>query len=131
MLIFYKNKKVFLTGHTGFKGTWLCRILLQAGAKVTGYALEPPTDPSLFIQTGTDKDICSIIGDVRDRNALIKAVRDAEPDIIFHLAAQPIVRFSYREPAVTYETNVMGTVNVLEAVRQTPSVKGFGTAKFP
>jgi CDP-glucose 4,6-dehydratase len=125
MLDFYKNKKVFLTGHTGFKGTWLCRILLQAGAQVTGYALKPPTDPSFFIQTGTDKDICSLTGDVRDRNALIKAVQDAKPDIMFHLAAQPIVRYSYREPAITYETNVMGTVNILEAARQTPSVKSF------
>jgi CDP-glucose 4,6-dehydratase len=125
MLDFYKNKKIFLTGHTGFKGTWLCRILLQAGARVTGYALEPPTNPSLFVQTGTEKDICSITGDIRERNDLIKAVQDAEPDMVFHLAAQPIVRFSYREPALTYETNVMGTVNILEAVRQTPSVKSF------
>jgi CDP-glucose 4,6-dehydratase len=122
---FYKNKKVFLTGHTGFKGTWLCRILLQAGAEVTGYALEPPTAPSLFVQTGTEKDIRSITGDVRNRNALVKAVQDAKPDLVFHLAAQPIVRFSYREPALTYETNVMGTVNILEAVRLSPSVKSF------
>jgi CDP-glucose 4,6-dehydratase len=122
---FYKNKKVFLTGHTGFKGTWLCRILLQAGAEVTGYALEPPTTPSLFIQTGTEKDIHSISGDIRNRDTFVKAVTNAKPDIVFHLAAQPIVRLSYREPAVTYETNVMGTVNMLEAVRLTPSVKSF------
>jgi len=125
MLDFYKSKKVFLTGHTGFKGTWLCRILLQAGAEVTGYALEPPTTPSLFVQTNTKKDIHSITGDVRDRTALIKAVTNAKPDIVFHLAAQPIVRLSYREPTDTYETNVMGTVNILEAVRLTPSVKSF------
>jgi len=122
---FYKNKKVFLTGHTGFKGTWLCRILLQAGAEVTGYALEPNTVPSLFVQTDTKKDIHSIIGDVSNRDALVKAVTDAKPDLVFHLAAQPIVRLSYREPAATYETNVMGTVNVLEALRATPSVKSF------
>ena len=125
MIDFYKNKKIFLTGHTGFKGTWLCRILLQAGAKVTGYALQPPATPSLFAQTKTEKNIHSIINDIRNRNDLLKAVRDAEPDIVFHLAAQPLVRFSYREPAATYETNVMGTVNILEAVRLTSSIKSF------
>ena len=125
MLDFYKNKKVFLTGHTGFKGTWLCRILLQAGAEVTGYALEPPTVPSLFAQTKTEKDIHSIAGDVRNRDMLVKSACGAKPDIVIHLAAQPIVRLSYREPAATYETNVMGTVNILEAVRLAPSVKSF------
>jgi CDP-glucose 4,6-dehydratase len=123
MLDFYKGKRVFLTGHTGFKGTWLCRILLQAGSDVTGLALEPPTTPSLFVQTDTEKEIHSIIGDVRDRDALIKALKEAQPDLVFHLAAQPIVRLSYRDPAATYETNVMGTVNILEAVRVAPSVK--------
>jgi CDP-glucose 4,6-dehydratase len=125
MLDFYKNKKIFLTGHTGFKGTWLCQILLHAGAEITGYALEPPSVPSLFVQTRTEEKINSIIGDIRDRTALIKAVRDAKPDILFHLAAQPIVRLSYREPAVTYDTNVIGTVNILEAVRLTSSIKSF------
>jgi len=125
MLDFYKNKKVFLTGHTGFKGTWLCRILLQAGADVTGYALDPQTNPSLYAQTGIGKDVHSIISDIKNRDTLVKAVKRINPDIVFHLAAQPIVRFSYREPAATYETNVMGTVNILEAVRQTPSVKSF------
>jgi CDP-glucose 4,6-dehydratase len=125
MLNFYKKKKVFLTGHTGFKGTWLCRVLLQAGAEITGYALEPSTKPSLFIQTKTEKNIHSIISDIRDRDALIKAVSNVKPDIIIHLAAQPIVRFSYREPVITYETNVMGTVNILEALRLSPSVKSF------
>ena len=127
-LDFYKNKKVFLTGHTGFKGTWLCQILLQAGAVITGYALDPPTMPSLFVQTDTKKNIHSITGDVRNRDALVKAVSNAKPDIIFHLAAQPIVRLSYHEPVATYETNVMGTVNILEAVRLTPSVKSFVNA---
>ena len=122
---FYKNKKIFLTGHTGFKGTWLTRILLKAGAKVTGYAMDPPTTPSLFIQTKTENDIHSIIDDIRNRDSLIKTIQEAKPDIVFHLAAQPIVRLSYREPADTYETNVMGTVNVLEAVRLTPSVRSF------
>ena len=125
MLDFYKNKRIFLTGHTGFKGTWFCRILLQAGAEITGYALDPPASPSLFVQTNTKKDIHSITNDIRDRDALIKAVTNAKPDIIIHLAAQPIVRFSYHEPAATYETNVMGTVNILEAVRLAPSVKSF------
>jgi len=125
MLDFYKNKKVFLTGHTGFKGTWLCRILLQAGADVTGYALDPQTNPSLYIQTETEKDVHSIISDIKNRDTLVKAVMRKEPDIVFHLAAQPIVRFSYREPAATYDTNVMGTVNILEAARQTSSVKSF------
>ena len=125
MLDFYKNKKIFLTGHTGFKGTWLCRILLQAGADITGYALDPLASPSLFEQTRTKKDIHSITGDIRDRESLCKAVINAKPDILFHLAAQPLVRLSYREPAATYETNVMGTVNILEAVRLAPSVKSF------
>ena len=125
MLDFYKNKKVFITGHTGFKGTWLCRILLQAGAEVSGYALEPYTTPSLYIQTKTEKDIHSIISDIKDRHSIIRAIRIANPDIVFHLAAQPIVRLSYREPAATYETNVMGTVNILEAIRLTSSVKSF------
>jgi CDP-glucose 4,6-dehydratase len=122
---FYKNKKVFITGHTGFKGTWLCRVLLQAGAEITGYALEAPAVQSLFVQTKTAKGICSIIGDVRDRETLVKAVEDAKPDIIFHLAAQPLVRLSYREPAKTYETNMMGTVNILEALRLSPAVRSF------
>jgi CDP-glucose 4,6-dehydratase len=125
MLDFYNKKKVFITGHTGFKGTWLCRILLKAGAEITGYSLQPPTKPSLFVQTETEKDIRSITADVRDRDALINAVTNIKPDIVFHMAAQPIVRFSYREPAVTYEINVMGTVNILEAVRLTSPVKSF------
>ena len=122
---FYKNKKIFISGHTGFKGTWLCQTLLHAGAEVSGYALEPPTNPSLFVQIGIGRKIHSVIGDVRDRDKFIKAMQGAKPDIVFHLAAQPLVRLSYREPATTYETNIMGTVNVLEAVRLTPSVRSF------
>ena len=125
MLEFYKGKRVFITGHTGFKGTWLTRILLAAGADITGYALKPPTDPSLFELTDTKKHIHSIEADIANREKLIKAVQDAKPDIIFHLAAQPLVRLSYKEPAATYSTNVMGTVNILEALRQCNSVKSF------
>lgn len=124
-LNFYKGKKVFLTGHTGFKGTWLSRILILAGADVTGYSLEPPTEPSLFKQTKTDFQMKSIIGDIRDGEKLKKVMIEAKPDIVLHLAAQPIVRTSYRDPVGTYETNVMGTVNVLEAVRACSSVKSF------
>jgi CDP-glucose 4,6-dehydratase len=123
MLDFYKNKKVFITGHTGFKGTWLSHILFQAGAKITGYALGPSTKPSLFEQTDLANKIYSIVADIRDRKKLTEAI--AEPDIVFHLAAQPLVRLSYREPTMTYETNVMGTVNILEALRETKSVKSF------
>jgi len=125
MLDFYKNKKVFITGHTGFKGTWLCRILLNAGAQITGYALQPPTNPSLFNQTKTENEIHSIINDIRNRETLLNSVKNEKPDIIFHMASQPIVRLSYREPAETYETNVMGTVNILEVLRLTSSVKSF------
>jgi CDP-glucose 4,6-dehydratase len=122
---FYKNKKILVTGHTGFKGTWLCHILLEAGADIMGYSLAPPTNPSLFEQTGIDKEISSLSADIRDRNKLIKTVVETKPDIVFHLAAQPLVRLSYREPALTYETNIMGTVNILEAIRSTPSVRSF------
>jgi len=125
MLDFYKNKKIFITGHTGFKGTWLCRILLLAGAKITGYALTPSTTPSLYNQIKLEKDMVSIIGDIRNRDNLIKAVKEFKPEILFHMAAQPIVRLSYKEPFLTYEINVMGTVNILEAIRLAPSVKSF------
>lgn len=123
VLDFYKDKTVFLTGHTGFKGTWLTRTLLLAGAKVVGYSLNPPTDPALFNMAGFDEYIesgkfKSVIGDVRDLVELSAAVKEAKPDILFHLAAQPIVRDSYKDPVYTYETNVMGTVNVMESVRQ-------------
>lgn len=116
---------MFLTGHTGFKGTWLSRILILAGADVTGYSLEPPTSPSLFEQTATAEQMKSIIGDIRDGEKLKKAVAEARPELVLHLAAQPIVRTSYKDPAGTYETNVLGTVNILEAVRDCSSVKSF------
>ncbi len=116
-LDFYKGKRVFVTGHTGFKGSWLCRILISAGAEVTGFSLEPPTSPNLFDIADIKPHINSVIGDIRDFEALKKAYDEAEPEIVFHLAAQPIVRDSYKEPAYTYETNVMGTVNLLECVR--------------
>ena len=117
MLDFYKGKRVFVTGHTGFKGAWLCRILVNAGAVVTGYALEPPTQPNLFDLAGLEGRMTSVIGDIRDRAKLKAAFDAARPEMVLHLAAQPIVRDSYKDPAYTYETNVMGTVNILECVR--------------
>lgn len=120
---FYKGKHVFVTGHTGFKGSWLCKILANAGAEVTGYSLNPPTNPSLFEIAGIGNDIHSVIGDIRDFDALKTAFDDAQPEIVLHLAAQPIVRDSYKDPHYTYETNVMGTVNLLECVRQSSCVK--------
>ena len=122
-LSFYKGKRVFVTGHTGFKGTWLCQMLVGAGAQVTGYSLQPPTDPSLFALSGLENRMNSIIGDVRDYDYLLAAFREAKPEIVLHLAAQPIVRESYRTPRETYETNVMGTVNLLECVRVCGGVK--------
>ena len=122
-MTFFSNKKVLVTGHTGFKGSWLCRILLLYGAEVTGYSLDPPTDPSLFSLIGLDSKIDSINGDIRDYAHLKKVFEDKQPEIVFHLAAQPIVRTSYQEPLYTYETNVMGTANLLECVRQNQSVK--------
>lgn len=124
-LSFYKNKKVFVTGHTGFKGSWLCRILINSGANIIGYSLTPPTSPSLFELAGLDKQMTSIIGDIRDYEKLLEVFRQTQPEIVLHLAAQPIVRDSYKDPRYTYETNVMGTVNICEAVRLTPSVKSF------
>ncbi len=124
-LSFYKGKKVFVTGHSGFKGTWLTRILLLTGAEVTGYSLESPTSPSLFSLTDTEKSIHSITADIRNREVLYKALEESKADIVFHMAAQPLVRLSYKEPVETYETNVMGTVNILEAVRKTGCVRSF------
>jgi CDP-glucose 4,6-dehydratase len=120
---FYRNKRVFITGHTGFKGTWLSRILVLFGADVFGYSLEPPTRPSLFEQTEIERQIHSVIGDIRNIKKLSAVIQDVQPDIVFHLAAQPIVRTSYKEPVLTYETNVMGTVNLLEAVRLVKSIR--------
>lgn len=124
-LSFYKEKKVFVTGHTGFKGSWLCKILANAGAEVTGYSLNSPTSPSLFEIAKIKNDIHSVIGDVRDKEILKKAFDEAQPEIVLHLAAQPIVRDSYKDPVYTYETNVMGNVNILECVRNSTSVKSF------
>ena len=124
-LEFYRGKRVFITGHTGFKGAWLCRILVGAGAIVTGYSLEPPTQPNLFELAGLEDRMTSVIGDIRDREKLMAAFRAARPEIVLHLAAQPIVRDSYKDPAYTYETNVMGTVNILECVRLAPGVRSF------
>lgn len=117
MYDFYSGKRVFITGHTGFKGSWLSRILLDAGAEVTGYSLEAPTKPSLFELTDISTHMNSVVGDVRDRDHLTRVFGNARPEIVFHLAAQPIVKDGYRDPVGTYETNVMGTVNVLESVR--------------
>lgn len=122
-LQFYKGKRVFITGHTGFKGSWLCRMLDNAGAQVTGFALNPPTDPSLFEIANIAKNMHSVIGDIRDYDALKAAFDEAKPEIVLHLAAQPIVRDSYKDPRYTYEVNVMGTVNVLECVRNSECVK--------
>lgn len=124
-LSFYKGKKVLVTGHTGFKGSWLCKMLVNAGAKVTGYSLNPPTSPSLFEMANIESDICSVIGDIRDLSKLKETFDNAQPEIVLHLAAQPIVRDSYKDPVYTYETNVMGTVNVLECVRNSNCVKSF------
>lgn len=122
---FYEGKKVFVTGHTGFKGAWLCRILTGLGANVTGYSLEPPTNPSLFEMAKTAEDMDSVIGDIRDAESLEKAFEKARPEIVFHLAAQPLVRDSYKRPAYTYETNVMGTVNILECIRKNGCTASF------
>lgn len=123
MINFYKGKKVLVTGHTGFKGSWLCKILCLAGADVVGYSLEPPTNPSLFKIANIENDITSIIGDIRNLDRLKEVFKEYKPEIIFHLAAQPIVRDSYITPVYTYETNVMGTVNVMECIRLSDCVK--------
>lgn len=123
MLEFYKGRKVLVTGHTGFKGTWLCKILLKAGAHVTGYALEPPTTPNLFELCNIEKKMDSVFGDIRDYAYLEKTFARVQPEIVIHLAAQPLVRYSYENPRYTYETNVMGTVNICECVRKIPCVK--------
>lgn len=114
---FLRGKRIFVTGHTGFKGSWLCTVLVNAGAKVTGYSLPAPTEPNLFGLTGLESKVTSIMGDIRDLSKLRAAYHAANPEIVLHLAAQPIVRTGYEEPVYTYETNVMGTVNMLECVR--------------
>uniref|UniRef100_A0A7C3RLD4 CDP-glucose 4,6-dehydratase n=1 Tax=Dictyoglomus thermophilum TaxID=14 RepID=A0A7C3RLD4_DICTH len=119
----YRGRKVLVTGHTGFKGSWLTLWLSELGAEVIGYSLEPPTNPSLFEILNLKERIIHIVGDIRDEESLRKVFRKYKPDIVFHLAAQPLVRYSYIAPRYTYEVNVMGTVNLLEAVRDTDSVK--------
>ncbi len=119
----FDGRRVFVTGHTGFKGSWLTAWLLELGAQVTGYALEPPTDPSLFEDAGLADRIDHHIADVRDAERLTRTLADARPEVVFHMAAQPLVRLSYDEPVETYATNVMGTVHLLEAVRLASSVR--------
>ena len=119
----YQNRKVLITGHTGFKGSWLCLMLNQLGADVYGYALEPPTQPSLFYEAKIDKLITSYIGDIRDLDYHQEVMQKVHPEIVIHMAAQPLVRDSYKIPVETYSINVMGTVHLLEACRNTPSVK--------
>ncbi|MDP5275499.1 CDP-glucose 4,6-dehydratase [Chengkuizengella axinellae] len=122
-LSFYKDKKIFVTGHTGFKGTWLCKMLINAGAEVTGYALKPPTNPSLFELSSIENEMESIIHNIRDIKHLEQAFSKAQPEIVIHLAAQPLVLESYALPHQTYETNIMGTVNLLECIRKNNSVQ--------
>lgn len=124
-LDFYRGKKVLVTGHTGFKGTWMCVLLVNAGAQVIGYSSCSKPEGRLFDLCGIREQITHIKGDVRDLDALTEAMRIHQPEIVIHMAAQPIVRDSYKDPVGTYSTNVMGTVNVMEAVRHTPSVKSF------
>lgn len=119
---FWKQRRVLITGHTGFKGAWLCLWLQKLGAKVVGFSLDPPTNPNLFVVAHVDQGMTSVKGDVRDFDLLLGALSQYRPEIVFHLAAQPLVRRSYVEPLETYSTNVMGTVNLLEAARHTPSV---------
>ncbi len=120
---FWKKKRIFLTGHTGFKGSWLSIWLQSLGAEVTGYALSPPTRPSLFKLAKVDRILNSVIADIRDVGRLTKRIRQAHPEIVIHMAAQPIVHDSYRNPIETYSTNVMGTVHLFEAVRKCPGIK--------
>ena len=124
-LDFYKGRTVLVTGHTGFKGSWLCKILINAGAKVIGYSLPAPTNPSLFELSKNEEHMVSVISDIRDFNKLKSVFDKYQPEIVIHMAAQPIVRDSFNDPKYTYDVNVMGTVNILECVRLTPSVKSF------
>lgn len=120
---FWRNRRVFLTGHTGFKGSWLALWLSHLGARTTGFALPPPTTPSMFELASVGAHLESVIGDINDAGRLKQALQAAQPEVVFHLAAQPLVRESYAQPAATFAANVMGTVNLLEAVRETPSVR--------
>lgn len=120
---FWKDKKVFITGHTGFKGGWLVETLKILGADIKGFALEPNTKPSFFESCNVEYGILSEFGDIRDTNKLESSMSDYKPDIVFHLAAQPLVRYSYEHPKETYEVNVIGTLNVLEAIKKLPEIR--------
>ncbi|TLY18017.1 MAG: NAD-dependent epimerase/dehydratase family protein, partial [Nitrospirae bacterium] len=120
---FWEQKKVFITGHTGFKGGWLATWLLDMGSHVYGYALKPDSDPSYFTLCGLENRMCSIVGDIRNPETLRNDLIKSEPEIVIHLAAKSLVRRSYKEPVETFGTNVMGTVHLLEAVRRAPSVR--------
>lgn len=120
---FWRNKKVLITGHTGFKGGWLSLWLHSKGAKVIGFSLKPSTSPNLYKSVSLERKITSVFGDIRNLEVLKKTFKENKPEIVFHLAAQPLVRKAYKNPTETYETNVIGTVNVLEAIRETDSVK--------
>ena len=120
---FWRGKRVFLTGHTGFKGSWLSLWLQNMGVELTGYALESPSSPSLFQVAAVAEGMNSLHGDIRDLDALSRAIGQFQPEIVIHMAAQSLVRLSYREPVETYATNVMGSVNLLDAVRRCPSVR--------
>ena len=124
-LSFFKGKRVLLTGHTGFKGSWMSRILVNAGAELTGYSLAPCGESNLFELSDVKPRMNSVIGDIRDLPKLMDTFQQIQPEIVIHMAAQPIVRDSYKDPVYTYETNVMGTVNILECIRQTASVRSF------
>lgn len=125
MLDFYSGKRVFITGHTGFKGSWLCLLLALAGAEITGFSLPPAGEKNLFTLAEVGEKVRSVFGDIRDLKALKSAFDEARPEIVLHLAAQPIVREGYRDPAGTYCTNVMGTVHILECVRLSDSARSF------
>ncbi len=120
---FWRGRKVFMTGHTGFKGGWLSLWLQSLGAELTGFSLEPATDPGLFKVANVAHGMTSLIGDIREGESLMRAIKDARPDVVIHMAAQPIVRYSYDHPVETYSTNVMGTVHLLEAVRAADTVR--------
>lgn len=124
-MLFYRGKKVLITGHTGFKGSWMCKALIDAGADITGYSLEPPTIPALFNLCRLADKMYSVTGDMRDLAHMKSVFEETQPEIVIHMAAQPLVRESYKNPVYTYETNVMGTVHMLECVRTTSSVKSF------
>jgi CDP-glucose 4,6-dehydratase len=120
---FWRGKRVYLTGHTGFKGSWLSIWLQSMGAELKGLALAPPTEPNLFELAGTHQGMTSELGDVRHHESVLKSMQDFQPELVIHMAAQPLVRYSYQNPIETYATNVMGTVHVLDSARQTPSVR--------